>query len=667
MKLYRLAIISLIIIAALIVTSGRKSSSAATLCVDPGGGGGCFTTIQAAINAAGPGDIINVAPGTYTENIILNKSVTLNGARAGVDARGRVVGAPNPAVESVITAASGTLLQLQTGSAGAVINGFAFSGGARGIESTSGPIDNLQILNNFIGGFTGNGTFLNDTGVDITVNQNEIDGTSKTGGGGLVHFDTDNFDGLRFTNNDVQNGATATGFFVDGNHNIGLSATRSPLIAGNLIIANVTGMNLGTRAFEFGEISGNTFRNSGFDGLQGGIQNTLITGNLFDNNGRSGLALTSFGNMGADRGGQNCMVTCNTFTANGFAQNGEGVFFSSTQLLGTISTNHVNNNNISGNNRGATYNGMEMIDMENNWWGSATGPTVASNPGGTGDIIGGTGAANIDFVPFQTALIPDTDGDGLLDPCEPCLGITCPSDITQSNDPNQCGAVVNYATPSGPGCGAINCSPASGSFFPVGTTTVNCMAAAGPTCNFTVTVNDTQTPSITCPNSVNTITPAPNQMGVIVTYTTPAPSDNCPGATVMCSPPSGSTFPVGTSTVTCTATDASGNTATCSFTVQAFDVCLQDDSSASRVLRFNSFTGDYIFCCGQFTLTGKGTVVKQGGYITLQHNTGDRRVLGKVSVSAKNGTASLQSPLGVTKCTILDRDIRNNACVCIAP
>jgi len=40
---------------------------------------------------------------------------------------------------------------------------------------------------------------------------------------------------------------------------------------------------------------------------------------------------------------------------------------------------------------------------------------------------------------------------------------------------------------------------------------------------------------------------------------------------VVSNPPSGSVFPVGVTTVTSTATDASGNTATCSFTVTIID------------------------------------------------------------------------------------------------
>ena len=50
-----------------------------------GGNSPCFTTIQSAINAANPGDTINVFAGTYAEQININKALTLNGPNANIN------------------------------------------------------------------------------------------------------------------------------------------------------------------------------------------------------------------------------------------------------------------------------------------------------------------------------------------------------------------------------------------------------------------------------------------------------------------------------------------------------------------------------------------------------------------------------------------------------
>jgi len=148
--------------------------------------------------------------------------------------------------------------------------------------------------------------------------------------------------------------------------------------------------------------------------------------------------------------------------------------------------------------------------------------------------------------------------------------LTCPANISVSNTTNQCGAVVTYTAPSGSGCGTITCSPASGSFFPKGTTTVSCASATGSTCSFTVTVNDTQAPAINCPANIVSMLPLHStSTSMIVTYALPAVTDNCPGVgAVTCNPPSGATFALGTTTVTCNAQDATGNSASCSFTIK---------------------------------------------------------------------------------------------------
>ena len=105
--------------------------------------------------------------------------------------------------------------------------------------------------------------------------------------------------------------------------------------------------------------------------------------------------------------------------------------------------------------------------------------------------------------------------------------ISCPANISVANDPNQCGAVVNYPAPNAVSCGIVTCSPGSGSFFPVGTTTVKCTTQQAPACSFNVTVNDIQTPTITCPGNIARFTD-PGQLTATINPGTPVTGDNCP-------------------------------------------------------------------------------------------------------------------------------------------
>jgi hypothetical protein len=261
-----------------------------------------------------------------------------------------------------------------------------------------------------------------------------------------------------------------------------------------------------------------------------------------------------------------------------------------------------------------------------------------------------------------SGLVCDVDAGAA---CTPCT-ITCPANVSVSNDANQCGAVVNYPAPTSTGtCGTTGCVPAAGSFFPKGTTTVTCSTTAGPTCSFTVTVNDTQPPSITCPGNITATTTlaCPVSTSQTVSFASPTAADNCPGVTAACVPASGSSFPAGVTTVTCTATDASGNTATCSFAVTVFNICLQDDSNPAVTLLIDTVNKTYQFKCGATVYSGKGTITQSGCTFSLDHTAPDRRVRATFSTSTKSGNASVQSPPGTTRCTITDRNMGNNNCV----
>jgi hypothetical protein len=135
---------------------------------------------------------------------------------------------------------------------------------------------------------------------------------------------------------------------------------------------------------------------------------------------------------------------------------------------------------------------------------------------------------------------------------------------TEATGPN--GALVTYEATVG--SGTIECSPASGAQFALGTTPVNCSATnavGSSTASFNVSVVDTTAPSLLVPGdfSVN----SPSTTGVVVNYTTASTDLVSGNVPVICTLPTGATFPLGTTLVECTATDAYNNSTSGSFNV----------------------------------------------------------------------------------------------------
>jgi hypothetical protein len=292
-----------------------------------------------------------------------------------------------------------------------------------------------------------------------------------------------------------------------------------------------------------------------------------------------------------------------------------------------------------------------------------TTPTFNDNcPGATINRTAGPASGSVFPVGTTTVTHVVTDAAGRTASCSFTVTvvdaedptITCPSNITVNNATGTCGATVNYTTPTFsdncPGA-TINrtAGPASGSTFPVGMTTVTHQVtdASGNTasCSFTVTVTDAENPTISCPSNI-TVNNATGTCGATVNYTTPTFSDNCPGATInrTAGPASGSTFPVGMTTVTHQVTDASGNTASCSFTVTV-----------------NDTENPVISCPANITVTATGpggTVVNYSNPTFSDNCTG----------SVLSQTAGLPSgstfPIGVTTNTFLVTDASGNTNTC---
>jgi len=121
---------------------------------------------------------------------------------------------------------------------------------------------------------------------------------------------------------------------------------------------------------------------------------------------------------------------------------------------------------------------------------------------------------------------------------------------------------------------AVDCTPASGSTFVLGTTTVDCSStdSRGNTSydSFTVEVVDTTAPELTVPDDITGVE-ATGPTGAVVTFAASATDVYDESPTVSCIPESGSTFALGTTLVTCTAEDNSGNDSEVSFAVEVVD------------------------------------------------------------------------------------------------
>lgn len=152
-----------------------------------------------------------------------------------------------------------------------------------------------------------------------------------------------------------------------------------------------------------------------------------------------------------------------------------------------------------------------------------------------------------------------------------CIAIRCPDDIRVWTCGQ--GAIVNYTVLATNHCGPsllVECNPPSGSFFPTGTTQVDCRARdqAGntATCSFKVSVvQDVTPPRIVCPPNLTNWVCSPN--GGPVTFSVTATDDCDTNVTVICDPPSGSNFPPGVTLVRCVAIDDCGNRDECRFLV----------------------------------------------------------------------------------------------------
>src|SRR5207247_1163931 len=133
--------------------------------------------------------------------------------------------------------------------------------------------------------------------------------------------------------------------------------------------------------------------------------------------------------------------------------------------------------------------------------------------------------------------------------------VTVPANLT-AEAASAAGAAMTFTANASDivdGSVAVTCTPASGSTFALGATTVTCSAtdAHGNTASqsFTVTVRDTTPPTVTVP--ANLTAEATSAAGAAVTFTATAVDIVDGNVAVTCTPAPGTTFAVGATTVPC--------------------------------------------------------------------------------------------------------------------
>ncbi|HTS50260.1 MAG TPA: right-handed parallel beta-helix repeat-containing protein [Bryobacteraceae bacterium] len=387
------------VLGAVLLFASWPTLQAATLCVNPAGSSGCQTTIGKAVTAASPGDTIQVAAGTYKEDVTIGMRLSLVGAGSDttiIDATGLANGIVVDGVDN-------------PGLSGVVITGFTVqNANFQGIlvENASNiTIWANQILKNDLALTTSGGT-PTCPGLPPTFQQSEGDDCGEG-----LHFT--GVDHSVVTNNVIE--SNSGGFLITDD----TGPTFDNVVTGNVVMNNVMDCGI-TIASHSGKgvyqntISDNTVVNNGTKGQGAGVgifapgpgsnaSGNVVVNNTITNNGLPGVTMH---NHAAPPGAPAVNMNDNIIVGNTISGNGADTddaatpgtaginIFSKAPVTGTV----ISENSISGEHIGVEFNapsGGVQVSLNNilaplginnanggtvnageNWWGCASGPNV---------------------------------------------------------------------------------------------------------------------------------------------------------------------------------------------------------------------------------------------------------------------------------------------------
>ena len=413
------------------------SLSADTLYV---GAGQQFTTIQNAIDAASAGDTVIVADGTYSENIVVNKSLTIQAASSPIIDGGGTLWVPAVDIQAADVMFQGFVIQnfkadVDHDWAAVYVHGdnatidhntianitTADPGGdpfGIGIDvwTESGANTDIQITNNVVHDVDSIGIRVRDdwrigqqwsgsTGISRNV---LVEGNTVYSAGNSNVLITGFAEGVTVRNNEIYNSSEPN------RYGIRLCIYPSDVtIEGNYIHDNYR--NVVIAGADDVTISGNTIE----DTLSASI-NVYITNNyntdVYEPAGFPGPWPEILGGITVDTLSTNISIANNDIQNAGYGVKIENFGAADPTLMVTTTT--INWNNIYGNTEYGVENTINpaVVDATVNWWGDISGPehdvewgTYPANPGGTGDKV----SDNVNYEPWLTRLFETVLDDNI--------------------------------------------------------------------------------------------------------------------------------------------------------------------------------------------------------------------------------------------------------------
>ncbi len=389
------------ILAGLVLTGGNQAQ-AASFCVNPSGSDGCYTTIGDAVAAASPGDTIQVAQGTYKEDVVIGKPLSLIGHNAAdtiIDATGLangiyVDGLDNSGLANVTV--SGFTVEnanfegiLITNASSVAIQGNRVTGNDRSLNFAAGKCPGLPAFETAEGEDCGEGIHLSGV-ANSFLSSNLIDGNS---GGVLVSDETGPTHDNMIANNVVKKNLLDCGITIPSHPPAPGSGGTAPFgvysntITGNEVLYNgVEGVGAGIGLFGFlpgarvsdNLISKNIIIGNGLPGVTmhahspgENMNNNTITGNYISGNGADSADAKTPGPSGI-----NLYINVHGASGPSGIVVEKNVIKNETDdiVLHMPESVDVHRNNLNGHGQGVVNLGTSAVDASNNWWGCAMGP-----------------------------------------------------------------------------------------------------------------------------------------------------------------------------------------------------------------------------------------------------------------------------------------------------